>query len=105
MKRKLIITALAITVTAAILFNNDCQSVNLQNGIDNGETIAESETEYTIADYKGRIAVFEKGMATPIDVYDIFTSSMPEPDRIMLKKGIEIKNESELEEYLADFTS
>lgn len=70
------------------------------------ETTADTEYEYSLKDYNGRIALYENGNATPTEVYDIFTESLPSEDAKALKSvGIKAKNKKELELILENYLS
>lgn len=63
-----------------------------------------TEKTYIIKDYKGRIALFSDGNEKPLEIYNVFTDSLPEKDAELLKDGIKIKS-SELNNALSDYIS
>ncbi len=70
---------------------------------------AENHTEspeelYILSDYHGRIALFKAGNGTPIKVFDVFTSSLPQKDVDLIKSGIALKYE-DINNTVEDFLS
>ncbi|MEG1895543.1 MAG: hypothetical protein RR162_04820 [Oscillospiraceae bacterium] len=59
--------------------------------------------QYIIADYHGKIAVFEKMDSEPIVVYEIYTHLLPENDIELLRKGVCVTTKEELQLRLEDF--
>ncbi|MBQ6896021.1 MAG: hypothetical protein IJN69_02295 [Oscillospiraceae bacterium] len=70
----------------------------------NNSISAESEvqTGYIIADFGGKVAVFEEGCKEPAAVYDIYTHLLPENDIELLRKGIHVDNLNQLQSRLED---
>ena len=64
----------------------------------------EPEIKYVVKDYKGRIAVFYNNNQIPIEIYDIYTDTLPEEDVKKIKAGITL-NQKELEGFINDYTS
>lgn len=60
---------------------------------------------YIIKDFNGNIAVYEMDSEKPFKITDVPISSMPKADQEMLKDGIRVKGESELESLLEDLCS
>ena len=61
----------------------------------------QEEIKYVLKDYNGRIALFYESKEKPIEVYNVFTSSLPETDAQQLEKGIAV-TEDELNKVLSD---
>ena len=57
---------------------------------------------YTIADWGGKVAAFEDGCDEPFAVYDIYTHLLPENDIELLRKGIHVDNQQQLQACLED---
>jgi len=64
--------------------------------------VSQPEISYTVTDYGGKVAVFEDGKTEPMVVYDIYIHLLPENDIEILRKGIKITSESELQSCLED---
>ncbi len=63
------------------------------------------EDYYTLSEYKGKIAVFKNQESIPIDIYDVYVSTLPQHDRNLLEKGIRIETPEELQRLIEDYTS
>ena len=63
------------------------------------------EDYYTLSEYKGKIAVFRNQENIPIDIYDVYVSTLPQHDRTLLEKGIHIETPEELQRLIEDYTS
>ena len=62
------------------------------------------EKTYLIKDYNGQIAVFYEKNNIPLEVYNIFTNSLPGTDAERIKSGI-ILSENELNDFISEYTS
>ena len=58
---------------------------------------------YVLRDYNGRIAVFACG-EEPLEVFDIFTSSLPKSEAERVYKGITVEGGEALQRLIEDFT-
>ena len=58
---------------------------------------------YVIDDEK--IAVFAQGDSVPIEIYDVYITTLPEKDQKSLRKGISAKGRTELRILIEDYTS
>ena len=63
------------------------------------------EDYYTLSEYKGKIAVFKNQESVPIDIYDVYITTLPQHDRTLLEKGIHIETPEELQRLIEDYTS
>ncbi len=70
-----------------------------------GQVDSETEYQYILKEYEGKIAVFNYEDLSAEKVYDIYVSTLPEADRLSLKEGIKIKDDNELLKYIEDFDS
>ncbi|MEG0021118.1 MAG: hypothetical protein RR846_06010 [Oscillospiraceae bacterium] len=61
------------------------------------------QSQYIIADYHGKIAVFHKIDGEPVVVYEVYTHLLPENDIELLRKGIKVSSKEELQLRLEDF--
>ena len=96
--KKLIVALSTIFCTILIM-------VSIYNMIPPKETdLSETKktTIYTIADYGGKVAVFEDENNEPFVVYDIYTHLLPENDIEILRKGIKVNSLQELQTCLED---
>lgn len=60
--------------------------------------------KYIIRDYQGRVAVFRYGEDEPEEVFEVFTSSLPESECERLSRGITVKSDEELQSLIEDYT-
>ncbi len=103
MKKHIIFSAVIISLSICIITVNASKLNNRDISVKNTEI--HFEKSYIVKDYNGRIAVFEKNNSSPIVVYDIFTSSLPEDDLEALQKGIIADTKAELFDIISDYTS
>lgn len=119
----LIITVTALVITAAMLsLKRSAQAARSQPvnapeepGIayytpnpapsqENSETLASSVSEkFLITIYRGRIGVFQEGVAAPVLTADTEVYLLPEEDVALLKKGIVAQDLSEARRILEDY--
>ena len=64
-----------------------------------------AKTEYTLSVYDGRVAVFENGEAKPVEVFDVYITSLPYNEQIKLLDGLTVSDRSELQQLIEDYTS
>ncbi len=60
---------------------------------------------YVIGNYQDKIAVFTQGDKVPIEVYDVYISTLPEKDQNDINKGIVVSSKIRLRELIEDYTS
>lgn len=60
------------------------------------------QTEYTVRDYGGKVAVFENNSSSPLVVYEIYTHLLPENDIELLRRGIKVASREQLQTCLED---
>lgn len=63
----------------------------------------QQQETYFISDYEGKVALFKNGEKDPVKVYEIYTHLLPENDIELLRKGIAVENETQLQSRLEDF--
>lgn len=61
--------------------------------------------EYTIGVYQEKIAVFTQGDNLPIEIFDVYVSTLPVLDQKELLKGIKVRGKLELKQRIEDYTS
>lgn len=60
---------------------------------------------YTLTEYNGKIALYKKGYAMPVEIFDVYVSSLPQSDRELLTQGIDASNDDEAQRLIEDYTS
>ncbi len=63
------------------------------------------QKRYTVKEYRGTIGVFEKGEKEPFRKIDINIDDLPNADKKMLKDGINVNTQEELNAVLEDYCS
>ena len=61
--------------------------------------------EYIIGVYQEKIAVFTQGDRLPIEIFDVYVSTLPALDQKELLKGIKVTGRIELKQRIEDYTS
>lgn len=103
-KTKKIIGAAAFSVF--VIFSLIFISVNIFKFVyDDSKVQVNTQDKYIISVYKEKIAVFAQGDSVPIEVYDVYVSTLPEKDQIELKKGITVYGKNKLRYLIEDYTS
>lgn len=81
--------------------------INTSKGTSKGtnEHNETANSRYTVEEYQGKIAVFKDGEAVPYEIFDTYVAVLPEHDRQLLKDGINVSSETELQKIIEDYTS
>lgn len=91
---------LCIALTASAIRIIDIEKVKKQKV----QNEVPQEIVYTVKDYNGKIAVFERDESSPIEVFDTpLTNELPINDQKKLKEGIKAFSEKELTFLLQDY--
>lgn len=61
--------------------------------------------QYVIGVYQEKIAIFAQGDSVPVEIYDVYVSTLPEKDQKALRKGIEVQGRVKLRSLIEDYTS
>ncbi len=99
---KIIAFSVVCILTFAILY------VNLDNDIKNQNSQEPPTVKvefYTVKEHDGKIAVYKNYDTSPIEIYDSYTSLLPEYDKKLLESGIVIYSKEELQRIIEDYTS
>ncbi len=99
---KILIFSFVCLFTLAILYMNLSNSIEKQKI---KEQIPVAQDYYTVKEYDGKVAVYKNNDTVPSTVFDAYTSLLPEQDRELLKQGIRVKTDEELQKVIEDFTS
>ncbi len=103
-KKKKIIKIVSISIFA--LFCLGFAVFNIFNFIYEDRQIQTYENErYIVGVYEEKIAVFTQGDSVPIEVYDVYVTTLPENDEKALRKGIEVYGKVKLKYVIEDYTS
>lgn len=92
--------ASALTVmTAALLLSERVHDITLP------VEQTQPAVEYILRDYKGRIAVYKSTSTEPVEVFEVFSNSLPEEEYLRVMAGVTASNESELQMLIEAYTS
>ncbi len=101
MKKTTIFLAVTLILFAVLI---GFWSIN-KSKLTNGVAVNVTENEYVIGVYQEKIAVFAQGDRIPIEVYDVYVSTLPEKDRQDLYKGVKVRGKAQLKLKIEDYTS
>ena len=62
----------------------------------------ETQLQYIVKDYGGKVAVFDDNSNIPLVVYEIYTHLLPENDIELLRRGITVTSQEQLQSCLED---
>ncbi len=98
----IIATAVFLILAVLITFI----SVTAKSGNIAEEKTSEVESAlYTLSEYKGKIALYKRGYAMPVEIYEVYISSLPEGEQQKVKDGIEAYTDSEIIKIIEAYTS
>lgn len=60
---------------------------------------------YCVKEYRGNIAIFEKSKEKPFKITNIAVGELPTEDQKLLKQGIEVSGQEELNNLIEDYCS
>lgn len=60
---------------------------------------------YTFSQYQGKLALYQRGYAMPVEIYDVYLDSLPEEDRLQITQGISADSDAEIQKIIEDYTS
>lgn len=61
--------------------------------------------KYTLSVYQGKLALFARGYAMPVEIYDVYLDSLPKAEQEKIKNGISAENDTEIQKIIEDYTS
>lgn len=73
--------------------------------LSNESKVPDNSLSYIVKEFNGNIAVFEKGNENPFKVTEVSIYNLPKRDQELLKEGIEVPNQDELNILLEDLCS
>lgn len=60
---------------------------------------------YTLSQYDGKLALFKRGYSMPIEIYEVYLSSLPQDEQSKIKSGISAQTDEEILKIIEDYTS
>ena len=108
MIKKVFIFIISIIITAACVFIAH-ETVRTFAGADKAESGSPSAPsaapKYRLGEWKGKVAAFNADEDTPYEIFDVYVDSLPDIDRVLLKKGIPAADREALDALIEDYTS
>ena len=101
-KHIIILTFTIILCTISIIYN--LKKIK-PTSVTTKEITESFNYQYTIKDYKGRIAIFKYGKELPLEIYEIYTDTLPITDSMKIQEGINFRDEKELQKAIEDYIS
>ena len=60
---------------------------------------------YTLSQYDGKLALFKRGYSMPVEIYEVYLSSLPQSEQSKIKSGISAQTDEEILKIIEDYTS
>ncbi|MGN0571250.1 MAG: hypothetical protein ACI4K9_03620 [Candidatus Fimenecus sp.] len=64
-----------------------------------------SVPKYTFSVYQGRLALYERGFAMPVEIFDVYLDTLPQEEQEKIKTGICAESDAEIQKIIEDYTS
>lgn len=65
----------------------------------------EFQPQYTFSQYQGKLALYQRGFAMPVEIFDVYLDSFPEAERKLITAGISAETDAEIQKIIEDYTS
>lgn len=105
--QKILLRAVAVTaIVLAAMFVGAAFSLGAKD--DRAAILPESTTLmplYTLSEYDGKLALFKRGYSMPVEIYDVYLSSLPDSEQSKIKDGISAESDDEILKIIEDYTS
>lgn len=105
--QKILLRAVAVTaIVLAAMFVGAAFSLGAKD--DRAAILSESTTLmplYTLSEYDGKLALFKRGYSMPVEIYDVYLSSLPDSEQSKIKDGISAESDDEILKIIEDYTS
>ena len=87
-----------------VVYEKEYVYVNLPYNTSSTNTDAPAEEAWIVKEYYEQIGIFTED-GTLIRIIEIYTKTLPETDRRLLKEGIKVTSEQRLNALIEDYTS
>lgn len=87
---------------AAVLSSAPLSSASTEN---RSTAASGPQSRYLIKNHGGRLAVFQAQEQSPLLVFDVYISTLPEYDQQLLQEGIPAEGEEQLTRLIEDYVS
>lgn len=61
--------------------------------------------KYVFSQYEGRLALYERGYAMPVEIYDVYLRNFPQDEQERITAGIPAETDEEIQKIIEDYTS
>ncbi|HIT54158.1 MAG TPA: hypothetical protein IAD07_09500 [Candidatus Fimivicinus intestinavium] len=95
---------ICLVFSAAFLTTDAIRASVADAGL-SGNSQATAQAPYWLGIHQGKVASFQAGHAEPLEVFDIYLSSLPKVNQQELLRGIPAQNRRELQRLIEDYTS
>ena len=102
--RKTCLTGAALALAVALLISAVTLFILLRVVLPRIMPERAEEPQFVLAEWEGRVAVFEGGCDYPMQVYDVYVQALPEEERRALAAGIPAADADALSVLLEDYT-
>lgn len=105
--RKTLLKCICITVFI-LLFVGIVGIISLSAGEAKDISVQSTEPtvpKYTFTAYEGKLALFERGFAMPVEIYDVYLANLPAEEQTKIINGICAENDAEIQKIIEDYTS
>lgn len=63
------------------------------------------EPKYVFSQYKGRLALFQRDFAMPVEIFDVYLNAFPQEEQERILAGISAESDEEIQKIIEDYTS
>lgn len=64
-----------------------------------------SVPKYTFTVYQNKLALYERGFAMPVEIFDVYLDTLPKEEQKKIKAGICADSDAEIQKIIEDYTS
>ncbi|MBQ5994486.1 MAG: hypothetical protein IJL63_01350 [Clostridia bacterium] len=97
------IIAVSLLLAATIVFGFVSCNPNIK--APSAVTVTQSRPLYTLSHYGGRLALYKRDFAMPVEIFDVYLDSLPTEEREAVKKGITAETDEQAQKLIEDYTS
>lgn len=69
------------------------------------EVTQDAVPKYTFSQYQGQLALYERGFAMPVEIYDVYLEMLPAEEQQKVIDGISAQTDEEIQKIIEDYTS
>lgn len=99
------LTLSGVIVITSIAYDARGENANAEVVFSETTEIIEEAIGYVLKEYEGKLALFRENSEKPYKKLDVDTSTLTDYDKELIRQGIAVKTEKELNALLEDYTS